>query len=653
MSRMNYFNGILDKKSDNKKISDDIRSKFIKGLSANQDARDRAREYLNYFRGIPDALPDWHHPDDPNYFIPYMEVLVDTIVAKFFLTLFAHNPIIRYEPQDRKSIVSTRIVERIIHYKLNHQIPDALTHLYLWVQDAVLQGYGFLNVYWDKQSRVHTEDVTVEDPITGDILLDEEGEEIVRPNIIEEIDYQGFKFDVLDIEDVVADWNEIDFRKSYVIVREYINPEEYLSRIKSMDYEELDEEAIEGAIVPFDRFDDDSRREREDKTKMKLELLHYYGKGYLDGGEDDELQDIKTTILTHSTRTKDNPNFIVKKESLGFKPFCILRFKPEKGKLLGRGVGDQTYDLNTELNINFNARILNISQAMHRMWIIGMNAGLKDRDQLISRPGGIIDCEDPNAIKEILHTPLVPDAFNNSRETIQFMQDVTAAQDILQGKAQRQELATTATLMDSNAKQRLELHIYRMAKEGLSQLGDLLRQMLLAMYDKNSPLIAVLSKDEMDRFGDDLTKTGFVDETGFMEVNVVDLEGAMFATTEVSATEGDKRAVRQETLQLLQTVLSLAPDGIPTGEVNEQGLPIFERVNSSNVIKELFRLWGRHDIKNLIEKIPIDPRTGMRAMQQQQTRTKTGEPPGAGGPPPVNEMVNRMESLDRGLSQGG
>lgn len=651
MSRMNYFTGVLDRKSTAQEIGDDIGHKFKKGLTANQDARDRAKDYLNYFKGIPDALPEWHHPDDPNYFVPYMEVLVDTIVAKFFLTLFAHNPIIRYQPQDRASILSTRIVERLIHYQINHQIPDALTHLYLWVQDAVLQGYGFLNVYWDKQSRIHTEEVTVTDPITEEPLFDNEGKEIIRPMIVEEIDYQGFKFDVLDIEDVVADWNEIDFKASYVIVREYINPEEYFDRMKGMEYEKLTEEQIDKAIVPYDRFEDSGEREREDKTKMKLELLHYYGKGYLDGGEDDELQDIKITILTHSTGTDGVTNYIVKKESLGFKPFCILRFKPEKGRLLGRGVGDQTYDLNTELNLNFNARILNISQAMHRMWKVGLNAGLKDRDQLISRPAGVIDCEDITQIQEVVHTPLVPDAFNNSRETIQYMQDVTAAQDIIRGKMSRQEFATTASIMDSNAKQRLELHIYRMAKEGLSQLGDLLRQMLLAMYDPNSPLIAVLGKDEQERFAGDLGEA--VDEQGFMQVGVKDLKGAMFATTEVSATEGDKRAVRQEKLQLLQTLLSLIPNGTPTGEVDEQGRPIFERVSPTAVVKDLFRLWGQHDIKNLIERVPIDPQTGMVAGPQQQPQRRTGEPVGAGGAPPVNEMVNRMDALDRGLEQGG
>ena len=683
-----YFTGVMSKKSTPSEVATDIKSKFDMWYNDLDELRDKASNYRKYYRGIPDKLPEWSHPDSPNYFVPYLETLVDTITAKFFLSLFAHDPIIRYNALDRKSVLPTRVTERIIHYYLNHRTPNVLTHLYLWVVDAILQGYGFLYVYWDKQTSGKTVSVPVPEEIEAELPEEEmfipegeaipgpegeipgpEGEipppidieeELVKSQVQERTTYEGFQFSVLDVDDIAADFNESDINKTPVIVREYINPEVYLERMDSMDYEPLDEDQIEGAIVDYrgPTPASDDRDESETQIRQKLELLHYYGKGYLSGEDDDKLQDLKVTVLCNTT-DPDQPQMTVKKTSLGFKPLCVIRFKPEKNRMDGRGVGDQCYDLNTELNINFNSRILNTSQALHRMYIIGINAGLRDKSQLISRPGGTVEVENINEIREMNHPPLQPEAFAHTRETIGYMEDVTAAQDIIQGKTSRQELATTATLKDSNAKQRLELHIFRMAKEGLSQLGDLLRVMLIEMHDPNDELTAILTKDEIEKFGPQLTNEeggqSLVDEEGFMQVKVADLDGAMYADTEVSATDGDKRSVRQEMIQLLQMILQLMPNGNPTGEVTDEGKMVVEKVNVSRWIRELFRLWGRVDFKDFVQRleVPIPPEVQQQTAGQQQPVSGQTEPPGSAVPPPAQEMQAMLDAVDQRMTTGG
>lgn len=656
----------MSKKSTPSEVATDIKSKFDTWYNDLDEQRDKAADYRKYYRGIAQKLPEWSHPDSPNYFVPYMETLVDTIAAKFFLSLFAHDPVIRYNALNRESVLPTKITERIIHYYLNHRTPNVLTHLYLWVVDAILQGYGFLYVYWDKQTSGKTvsepipeeiEDILPEGEMPEEVTIEEE--ELIQDRVQERTTYEGFQFSVLDIDDVAADFNESDINKTPVIVREYINPEVYLERMESMDYEPLDEEQIEGAIVDYRGPSpaSDDRENAETQIRQKLELLHYYGKGYLTGEADDKLQDLKVTVLCN-TADPEQPQITVAKTSLGFKPLCIIRFKPEKNRMDGRGVGDQCYDLNTELNINFNSRILNTSQALHRMYLIGINAGLRDKSQLISRPGGTIEVENINEVREMNHPPLQPEAFAHTRETIGYMEDVTAAQDIIQGKTSRQELATTATLKDSNAKQRLELHIYRMAKEGLSQLGDLLRVMLIEMHDPNDELTAILTKDEIEKFGPQLTNgegQNLVDEEGFMQVRVADLDGAMYADTEVSATDGDKRAVRQEMIQLLQMILQLMPNGNPTGEVTDDGKMVIEKVNISRWIRELFRLWGRVDFKDFIQRleVPIPPEVQQQVSGQQQPMSGQTEPPGAAVPPPAQEMQAMIDAVDQRMTTGG
>lgn len=647
MSSRGYFSGVLSKSATEEEQLEDLVSKYKKGQEDNRDAIEKALKYSDYFNGKPPALPEHRHPDDPNLFVPYMEVLVDTIVAKFFMSMFAQNPIIRYKTETAEAKLATRIVERLVHYQLRHRIPDVLTNLYLWVQDAVLQGYGILHVYWDKQTHSKMRMVPELNELTGAPALGKEGEEITRPRIETITDYEGFKFNVVNIEDVAMDWKTNDFRKGWIIVRELIDPEEYMARMESEDYNRLTEEEIEKSIIPGTKHKAADITEKGE-NREKIELLHYYGKGYLFGGDDDVLQDLKITILKNNNPKQTNKrHFNVKREAFGFKPFIIARLKPQKNDALGRGVGDQTYDLQTELNINFNARILNIYHALHGGYFVGQDAGVRNRDDLTSRPGMIVECEDINQIREINHRPLTAEAFNSSQETKSIMQEVTAALDIVQGHAERQELATTATIYNANAMRRLELHIFRMAQEGLSQLGDLLRLMMIEMYDPKEELTAVLAKDEISMFGGDLT--GLVDQDGFMVVKPKDLEGAMYATTEVTATEGNNQQKIQEILQMVQHQLSLAPQGFPIGVDPKTGQPSGHRMlNMEKVFGEIFHLQGKHDVEDYFIDVPTPT---VDESGQQAPAANRGAPGGTGAPPP-NEMQNILAAANTAATEG-
>jgi hypothetical protein len=716
-----YFTGTLSKKSTNLQLADDVEKRWELWYGEMYAMRQKAEAYESYYNGKSLPLPSWAHPDAPNYFVPYIETIVDTIAAKFFLSLFAHNPIIRYRPISKDSRLATLISERLMHYYLNHRTPDFLTNLYICVVDAVLQGYGLLFMYWDKYAMAHTTtESTVEDPMLAgivDILQNQEGAtpQDLEENLTEEvykesIQYEGFQIQPLDICDVATDINEVNQRKVPIIVREFIQPEAYFERIDSMQYPKLTEKEIESAIIQYDgsKSTDFSKSWRNDKSsssRPKLELLHYYGKGYVSDGEDEKLQDIKLTVLRHANSDTLKEKRILQRVAIGFKPVITLRMKPAKQMFGARGVGDQCYDLQTELNVNYNSRILNTSMALHRMYVVSTTANIKDIKSLISRPGGVIEVDNIDGIKELNHTPLTPDAFNFVRETIGYMQSVTAAQDIIMGQNQRQELATTATILDNNAKQRLELHIFRMCKEFVASIGDNARTMLIKAFNPEDKVMAVLTKDEMSEYGPQLVLNGqpLVDENGFLEVQIKDLEGAMYADTEVSATDGDRKAVRQETLQLLNTVLSLNPQGMATGEKTEDGkLMVVEKLNITRVIKELFRLQGRNDVSEFIDRqlvpVPTDsnilpPKTSVgisvpfeslhpsvqarilvdsqliKASEEKEVSNEQsqippkpapgqtpsnqkGEPVGSETPPSEEEMTNMMNSMDENIAAG-
>lgn len=648
---MDYIKGVLDKGATSEEVADDIAARFDEGIKANGDALDEIEQIRAHLNGDPPDLPAWKHPDDPNYTVPYMETLVDTIIAKFFMAVLAHNPIIRFLPENKKSVLAARLVERTVHYLTNKRIPNAFTHLYLWIHEAVSVGLGLLYVYYDRVERKYTQMTTVYGP-DGAPQIDEEGKTVRVPELVTEVDYEGFKLDVLDLQDVTGDWENID-NEEY-IVREYIEPKEYLHRVKTLGYVEMTmEELKELTSSNKSKRDYVSTTENiDDKFRDKIEILHYHGLGYIDDG--DELENVKITVF--KKKANDGERREIVRTSSAMCPIIPMRFKPVLKKFQGRGVGQQTKDLNTELNINFNSRLLNLSHALHTGWIIGSEAGLVDEDELTSRPGMTIHCDKPEQVVPITRAAVTQEAFSASEETKATMRDVTAAQDIVQGKAQRQELATTATLLDSNAKQRLEVHIFRMAKEGFGKYGDILKIGITELFDPDNPIMLNFSKDEMDQFAGQFPD-GAVDENGMMEISSELLRGAMYATTEVSALAGDTRSQRQELLQLIQMVMQMTGgQGWPTGQTDPKtGAPIMERLNFSNSIKEMYRLWGLNgiDIKSMIEQYAAQPPPQEGGGGQQKQAGPGSEPPGYSAAPNPAEMQARLTAaMDQAVTEG-
>jgi len=662
------YSGVLDPEADDLAVAKDISTKFKQSTDGNLTSITKTRKYWQYFNGIPPKKAAHHGEAYPNLFVPHTETIVDTIVSKFFMSLFAQDPIIRYEPMDSEGSLASKIVERLIHYQLMHKIPDALTNMFLWVQDAVVQGYGMLHVYWDKETHTKRRLEIATDPTGGPLFeIDEDGNPkvdetgqfvpVIVPVIETVTDYEGFKFQVLDIENIAVDWDTLDFRQSWAVIREYIEPELYNQRVKHAGYEPLSQDDLEKALVSINyRVRDLNEHKvgnvvipgsgssiRTDESRKKIELLHYYGKGYLD--DSPELQNVKFTVIKNLQNTESN-TLLVKKADFSMKPLAMLRYKPEKNNSAGRGVCDQTYDLQTEANLSKNAELLNMYFSINKGWIIGADAGLRSNDDLISQPNMLVHVEDINAIREISHTPLSSDTFRNQQDIKGMMEDVTGALEIVQGQASRQELATTASLLNSNAMKRLELTIYRMAKEGLSQLGNILQNLMVEMYNPDDEVTARLTKDEIDMYGDSFPDN--IQGEEFLTAQIQDIDKAMFATTEISATEGNNRTQAQELLQLLQTIFSMAPQGFPAKVDPATGQPsTFKTINAEKIIGELFRLQGTHNIKDYFIEVPIpQPEEG----QEGSPKSVRQEVPGAEVPPPQSELDNRVTEIDESLS---
>lgn len=648
-----WSDGINNPKADDNEVSSDIIKRFQYAWGQISDVRNSHVKWLRAFYGIPESLPAYKKGTGAsNLHVPLMEPLTDTIVAKFFLTLLSHNPFIRFETEssDKEDILAARVLERVVKYLIADRIPGGKEQLYLWLQDAVLYGQGFLHVYFDTVSHTRNSIEVVPNPVNQKIpLFDALGNPITAEVVSEVIDYTGLKFEIIDINNLALDWSTSDWRKSWIIVRERIDPEIYLERVKNSGYKELDNDSIK-AICGGDAEFDDIQIEVDGKSgttmgtdgnidRKKIELYHYYGKGYVpyynENGEiiDKIRQDCKVVVAGRKDKNGDKI-LVVPPVPFGVKPIAMMKFKPKRGEALGRGVGAQIYDLQGELNVTRNQRLDAINFVLNQGYIVSPGA-VENEDDLNSRMGQVIHKTDPLGTVEPIPRGQIPiEAWKHEEEIKADAQLVTSSADILRGGMERKETAFTANLRNSNAGQRLEAVVFRMANEGLRELAEVMRGLLSEFTPSNNPVIIKLTQDEAEKYAAELGEL-YSPESRTVSVTPDILKRTMFAIPCISALDGDNQAKSQQLLQMLQILqpfLQLNPQtGLPIGWKDKAQNTVLPDVGY--IIREYARL-QKIELKDMLVTIP-NQKIQQAQQQQMQMQMALQQSKGGGQPAPI------------------
>ena len=119
-----------------------------------------------------------------------------------------------------------------------------------------------------------------------------------------------------------------------------------------------------------------------------------------------------------------------------------------------------------------NSRMDNIHQLVNRMWSVMNNAGVDDVE-LMSRPGGIVHMDIPDAVSPLMHQDVPFSTYREEEMLDQDVQRVTGALDVLRGLAfdASRPTATSDKIKAEFAAARTRMKILDMQNHFLRQVG--------------------------------------------------------------------------------------------------------------------------------------------------------------------------------------
>lgn len=624
MAENKFAVGINSQDATEEEVALDIIDRFERAQRQLETVKSAHSRWLEQYYGIIPPLPAAKKDmGASNLFIPLVEPRVDTVVARMFLTALSADPVIRFEAASQDGVLAARITERILNYYITKAIPDSYDQLWNWFFQATLLGQGYVHIYHDRitHSRMVVENATIlgkvfVNPFTGKPVLTKRMEEVV--------DYDGYRFETIDISNLAADWNVEDFKKSWAIVREYIEPETYLERVKSAGYTAVSDEEIESMLVvpgssqpgtvslnnkPY-HTESNKPEQRGPDNREKIELFHYYGKGYFEGKRVDVTTVVCRNLEKRGDKKVGSGKTVLPVQPFSVKPIARMRFKPGTEDFigLGRGLGAQLEGLQAELITTRNQRIDNIAFELNGGWIY-TDGAIEDENALNSRAGQKIKITDPTGIvKKIERQPLPSDSFIHEKSIQEDADRVSGSADIMRGAMGRKETATTATLLNNNAGQRLEAIAVRALNEGLRDLGRVMQTLLVENVLPEDRVTIKLAEGEVEKYASIFQDTAEISPDNYVTIVVRNIDKAMTAVPSIGVLVGDERSRGQILIQFIQTMYPLLANGWRKKDGS------VETMDLSYAIKEYLRTNKIDDFRGVF----VTLETAAQALQKQQ-----------------------------------
>jgi hypothetical protein len=257
------------------------------------------------------------------------------------------------------------------------------------------------------------------------------------------------------------------------------------------------------------------------------EVLHYW--------EDDR----HAIIVDRNQCLYDGPNPYWRHRR---KPFVAQSYEPLPAQFAGLAVMDYLAHLQHELNTNRNQRIDNVSLVLNRMWFRYSGADIPD-DQLVSRPGGVVDVPAPGMLEPIVTPDVTASAYNEESIIKSDMESAIGTPNIVRGvDNDTKQTAREAMLKQSGAATRFNVKIKLAEHLGFKRL-------VMLMDMNNQQFIT----------GSRLVRVGGMAVDDWQEVTMEDLDGEWDYRPAGLATDPsvNREVMREQFKDLLITAKTL------------------------------------------------------------------------------------------------
>lgn len=424
------------------------------------------------------SIPQKRKTVKSNIFVPETATAVDvstTIMGSPFLYNKKFVSVIPQEPADE---LHATAVEKLLQYQI--RASKTARKIRDHIRQTNIMGTSYIKVFWEyKTQRIKGKRKSSR--IVGELgnLREEEFYEEVENEIVI---YDGPQTKVLSIKNLFIDPDALEIEDSrYVIERtENVSPAFLIEMEEQGAYSGVDRipavkeyQEAENKTTTYEYTKDSPNQSILDsgiENNKGIELLEYWE------------NDRHIVVADQQFVLLDEPNpFWFKR-----KPYVRCRYWKIPFKFYGMGVPEAIKPLQDELNTKRNQILDNINEILNNMWLVARGAIDKVKEQLISRPGGVIICNDINGITPLTKPNISGDTWQSTNDLKVDIEKKTGITPTLLGMdaTKHRKTSTEVQIQKNQSQSRLDFT----AAEFYEDLADLFELMYLLdvqYMDKN------------------------------------------------------------------------------------------------------------------------------------------------------------------------
>lgn len=514
------------------KLLETIKERYEMATSNQNTIFTKFAEYYQYYRGSFPLEKTWRS----QLFVPYIKQTIDTIVPR----MVSQKPKLNVLPREDGDIDSAQQMEKLVDYqwykmKMNEKLKGL-------VKTGLIYGVGLVKLGWDYDKNSEKDGIWCELISNYDFFIDPSSTNI------EDAGWVIYKQD--------RDLADLKKNKNYKNIDKL---EQQLSS-DTNQYKQQEKASI-------------SRNSDKKDSRKKVTVYEYYGR--IAFKEDEPEQDMLIVTANNGVILRATP--LDEVYPCG-KPFVVFMDDVMPLDFWAIGEVEPLIPLQDELNTMRNQRLDNRKLIINPMWLFN-NLGGVNPDDLISRPGGMIETTDINAVKPL---PVNDTTGASVEEEAIIKQDMDRTSGVyagMTGQLQNQiggagASTTTARGFLASIEQAGTRMQYKLdnLEDAIVNIGQKMLK-LNQKYIETDQIIRIVGKGGVK----------------FEKVTVEDIKKDYDMFVEGGSTQPQNKQTRiNDIMQILQTVMPLAQ--APMFDYEPGGQPVPAQMNLKYYIDQLLNI---------------------------------------------------------------